>query len=62
MAVADDGYAAVGEDGVARSYAGNGTVIDYRKLSNSQLAEYATSLPPSVQEYQVSLCALPSSC
>ncbi|KAK6388336.1 hypothetical protein LTR65_008014 [Meristemomyces frigidus] len=52
MDVAADGYSNVGDDGVARSHAANGTVIDFRRLSNSQLNSYAKSLPPSLQQYQ----------
>ena len=41
----------VAGDGVERSYSANGTVIDYRKLSNAQLKEKFSALPPSLQEH-----------
>ncbi|KAK5125402.1 hypothetical protein LTR85_000511 [Meristemomyces frigidus] len=52
MISTDDSSTHIGDDGVARAFAGNGTVIDYRKLSNSQLLSLAASLPPSVQDLQ----------
>ena len=35
-----DGHTSLGLDGVLRSYAGNGTVIDWRQLDPTQIAEY----------------------
>ncbi|KAK5132626.1 hypothetical protein LTR08_008825 [Meristemomyces frigidus] len=35
------------DDGVARSYGANGTVIDFRPLTNAQLLEFFNSYPPT---------------
>ncbi|KAE9376092.1 hypothetical protein N431DRAFT_464148 [Stipitochalara longipes BDJ] len=43
MHVADDSFVSFGVDGVFRSYAGNGTVIDYRQLYPDQIAVETTS-------------------
>ncbi|KAI6868138.1 hypothetical protein KC323_g3215 [Hortaea werneckii] len=50
MTVDDDGDIHVADDGVARSYAANGTVIDYRKLSHGQLLAMTGTLPPRLQD------------
>ncbi|KAI6798967.1 hypothetical protein KC332_g14462 [Hortaea werneckii] len=50
MTVDDDGDIHVADDGVARSYAANGTVIDYRKLSHGQLLTMTGTLPPRLQD------------
>ncbi|TKA23856.1 hypothetical protein B0A50_06991 [Salinomyces thailandicus] len=44
-----DGDIHIGDDGVARSYTANGTVIDFRKLSNAQILAMTSSLPPMLQ-------------
>ncbi|KAI7239786.1 hypothetical protein KC330_g1728 [Hortaea werneckii] len=46
----DGGDIHVADDGVARSYAANGTVIDYRKLSHAQLLSMTGALPPRLQD------------
>lgn len=38
---ADHGFLNVGEDGVLRSFAGNGTVLDYHQLDPEQVKEFA---------------------
>jgi len=38
MEAADDGFVSLGIDCVFRSYAGNGSVIDYRQLDPEQVA------------------------
>ncbi|KAK4899725.1 hypothetical protein LTR27_002991 [Elasticomyces elasticus] len=40
-----DGYVHFGDDGIARSYRGNGTVLDARALSNGQLADMMDTTP-----------------
>lgn len=50
MNSAGDGFVHIADDGVVRAYAANGTVIDYVKLSNSQLRAFVDSLPPSIQD------------
>ncbi|KAK6388908.1 hypothetical protein LTR65_007189 [Meristemomyces frigidus] len=49
MQLQEDDFVRVAGDGVARSYAGSGKVVDYRKLTNSQLLATFDSLPPSLQ-------------
>jgi hypothetical protein len=39
MALDPDGFVHVADDGVARSYAANNTVINYVALSNSQIQQ-----------------------
>lgn len=39
----DHGFFSVGADGVLRSFAGNGTVLDYHQLDPDQLASFAAS-------------------
>ena len=50
----DWGFVHFGDDGVVRSYAGNGTVIDYASLSNEHLMETAQVNRPFIsdQSYQ----------
>ncbi|KAI6803032.1 hypothetical protein KC327_g15774 [Hortaea werneckii] len=50
MIIDDDGDIHIADDGVARSYAANGTVIDYRKLSHGQLLSMTGALPPRLQD------------
>ncbi|RMY03508.1 hypothetical protein D0867_10667 [Hortaea werneckii] len=50
MTIEDDGEIHIADDGVARSYAANGTVIDYRKLSHGQLLSMTGALPPNLQD------------
>ncbi|KAK5708186.1 hypothetical protein LTR97_000726 [Elasticomyces elasticus] len=40
-----DGFVHFGDDGIARSYRGDGTVLDARALSNGQLAEMMDTTP-----------------
>jgi methylmalonyl-CoA mutase N-terminal domain/subunit len=51
MALDPDGFVHVADDGVARSYAANNTVIDYAALSNSQIQQMISQLPASYQEH-----------
>ncbi|KAK0263106.1 hypothetical protein LTR35_017626 [Friedmanniomyces endolithicus] len=44
------GFIHVADDGVERSYDANGTVIDYRRLSNNQLTRMAATLSTEVQD------------
>ncbi|KAK0880889.1 hypothetical protein LTR91_016974 [Friedmanniomyces endolithicus] len=44
------GFIHVADDGVERSYAANGTVIDYRRLSNDQLTRIAATLPTEMMD------------
>ncbi|TKA30504.1 hypothetical protein B0A54_15798 [Friedmanniomyces endolithicus] len=44
------GFIHVANDGVERSYAENGTVIDYRRLSNDQLTRMAATLPTEMMD------------
>ncbi|KAK0274597.1 hypothetical protein LTR91_004854 [Friedmanniomyces endolithicus] len=44
------GFIHVAKDGVERSYAENGTVIDYRRLSNDQLTRMAATLSTVMQD------------
>ncbi|TKA80649.1 hypothetical protein B0A55_01874 [Friedmanniomyces simplex] len=46
------GFVHVADDGVERSYAANGTVIDYRQLSNDQLMKMTMNLPAAMQHLQ----------
>lgn len=39
----DHGFLNVGEDGVLRSFAGNGTVLDYHQLDPDQVKEFASA-------------------
>jgi hypothetical protein len=52
MALDPDGFVHIADDGVARSYAANNTVIDYAALSNSQIQQMISQLPVSYQEHQ----------
>ncbi|KAK5684999.1 hypothetical protein LTS10_003074 [Elasticomyces elasticus] len=45
MEHADDGFVHFGDDGIARSYRGDGTVLDARALSNGQLADMMDTTP-----------------
>ena len=51
MALDPDGFVHVADDGVARSYAANHSVIDYAALSNSQIQQMISQLPASYQEH-----------
>ena len=44
-----NGFLHVADDGVARSYNGNATVIDYVRLTNEQLMQLLSQLPESYQ-------------
>ena len=46
-----NGFVHTADDGIVRSYAANGTVIDYQALTNCQLRAQMNSLPPSMDRY-----------
>lgn len=52
MALDPEGFVHIADDGVARSYTANNTVIDYAPLSNEQLKQMISGLPASVKENQ----------
>lgn len=48
MTLDPEGFVHVADDGVARSYSADGTVIDYAPLDNAQLMKFAAQLPPNL--------------
>ncbi|KAK3720106.1 aspartate--tRNA ligase msd1 [Vermiconidia calcicola] len=52
------GFVGTSADGVLRSYSANGTVLDYRKLSNANIQTLINSIPASNKDQATELRAL----
>ncbi|EME80567.1 uncharacterized protein MYCFIDRAFT_31967, partial [Pseudocercospora fijiensis CIRAD86] len=51
MKVDSDGFTHIADDGVIRSWAANGTVIDAVRLTNSQLLEQISNVPAHLKPF-----------